>query len=68
LNWDFDARITEIASDQWSRVSAESWDGSFKTRIQCDKVEDRIAATWKAFADRDPEPASRSPIRQTPAP
>jgi hypothetical protein len=52
LNWEFDARITEIANDQWSRVSAEAWDGSFKTMIDCDQVEDGIAATWKAFADR----------------
>jgi hypothetical protein len=58
LEWQFDARITEIASDQWPRVTAESWDGAFKTRIDCDIVEDGIAATWKAFADRD---ASRQP-------
>ncbi len=52
LNWDFDARITQIANDQWSGVWAEAHDGKFKTRIQCDEVEHGIAATWKAFADR----------------
>ncbi len=29
------------------------WDGTFKTSIHCDQVEDGIAATWKTFADRD---------------
>lgn len=52
LNWDHDARITQIASDQWFGVWAESYDGKFKTRIECDSVEDGLAATWRAFADR----------------
>jgi hypothetical protein len=52
LNWQFNARITCIANDQWSQVTAEAWDGSFTTIIDCDQVEDGIAATWKAFANR----------------
>jgi len=55
LNWQFDARITCIANDQWSQVTAEAWDGSFTTIIDCDQVEDGIAATWKAFADHHGE-------------
>lgn len=57
LNWDFNARITEIASDQWFGVWAEAYDGTFKTRIQCDAVEDGLAATWRAFAE---QPRTRS--------
>lgn len=51
LNWDFSARITEIANDQWSMVIAESWDKEhpFEVRVQCDEVEDGIAAVWYAF-------------------
>ncbi len=52
LNWDFDAHITEIACDQWFGVWAESYDKTFKTKIQCDSVEDGLAATWSAFAER----------------
>jgi len=51
LNWDYSACITRILNDQWSRVDAESYDGSFSTSIDCDQVEDGVAATWKAFAD-----------------
>lgn len=52
LNWDFNAHITEIACDQWFGVWAEAYDGSFKTRIECDAVEDGLAATWRAFSER----------------
>ena len=54
LNWDFDAQITQIASDQWFGIWAAADDGSFKTLIQCDALEDGFAATWKAFAERRP--------------
>jgi hypothetical protein len=54
LNWDFGAQITEIASDQWFGIWAAADDGSFKTFIQCDALEDGFAATWKAFAERRP--------------
>jgi len=59
LNWDFDARITQIANDQWSGVWAETYKGDFKTRIECDLVEHGIAATWKAFADRAQRPTAQ---------
>jgi hypothetical protein len=52
LNWDFDAEITKIASDQWFGIWAARRDGALKTLIQCDSLEDGFAATWKAFADR----------------
>lgn len=51
LNWDFDAEITQIASDQWFGIWAATRDGAFKAVIQCDSLEDGFAATWKAFAD-----------------
>ncbi len=56
LNWDYSAYISKIACDQWFGVWAETNDRTFKTRIQCDSVEDGLAATWRAFADR-PEPS-----------
>lgn len=60
LNWDYGARITQIANDQWSGVWAEAYDGRFKTRIECDEVEHGVAATWRAFADRrDGQPLRR---------
>lgn len=52
LNWDFDAQITQLASDQWFGIWAATNDGSLKTMIQCDALEDGFAATWKAVADR----------------
>jgi hypothetical protein len=56
LNWDFGAGITRIGSDQWFGIWAATEDGSFKTFIQCDSLEDGFAATWKAFAtNREPE-------------
>lgn len=54
LNWDFGVQITQIASDQWFGIWAAADDGSFKTLVQCDQLEDGFAATWKAFADRLP--------------
>lgn len=54
LNWDFGAHITQVASDQWFGIWAASDDGSFKTLVQCDALEDGFAATWKAFAERGP--------------
>lgn len=59
LNWDYGAEITGIHNDMWSLVGAETWLPSrrvagdwLKVSIQCDDVEDGIAAVWKAFADR----------------
>lgn len=51
LNWDFSGYITKIANDMWSKVNAESWDkeNPFRVRVQCDEVEDGIAAAWYAF-------------------
>lgn len=52
LNWDYDAYIVGIYNDQWSAVSAQTYDGLFRTHVQCDDVEDGIARTWQIFADR----------------
>jgi hypothetical protein len=50
LNWDFDAHITRIDNDQWSAVTAETYDGSSGYYVHCDRVEDGVAAVWNAFA------------------
>jgi hypothetical protein len=62
LNWDFDAMITGIPNDMWSAVNTEchayenkEYVLKFKTRIECDLIEDGIAATWKLYADKFPE-------------
>lgn len=56
LNWEHSAYISSIACDQWSMVTAETYDHKFRAVIQCDTVEDGIAATWKAFADHHSRP------------
>jgi hypothetical protein len=53
LHFDFRASINRILSDHWSAVFAESDDGTYRTVVECDLVEHGIAATWKAFADRN---------------
>jgi len=63
LQSDYDANITSIPSDMWSRVDTQTYDvvkneeGSYKkveppiftTDIQCDQIEYGIAATWYAY-------------------
>ena len=51
LNWEYSAAITDIFNDQWSMVCAETLDKKFQVTVQCDYVEDGIAAVWKAFKD-----------------
>lgn len=54
---DAHASIEEIVCDQWAGVIAVGWrdgeraDGpnAFRTYIQCDDVEDGVAATWLAM-------------------
>jgi hypothetical protein len=48
---EFDAEITGIWADQWSQVNAKSEDG-FTTAIQCDTIEDGMAATYLCFYQR----------------
>jgi hypothetical protein len=60
LNWDFHAAIESIGNDQWSGVDAATYDGDFRTYIECDRVEHGIAGTWKAFRDRFPTKWERS--------
>jgi len=55
LNWDHHAYISSIHCDQWSMVTAKTYDSvdnPFKVSVQCDNVEDGIAAVWLAFSDR----------------
>ena len=51
LNFEYSASITGIDCDQWAMVCAETYDHKFKVTVQCDRVEDGIAAVWKAFRD-----------------
>lgn len=51
LAWGFEAAITGLHADQWFGVAAQGKEMS--TFIQCDRVEHGVAATWKAFADRE---------------
>ena len=52
LNWDYDAHITGIENDQWSRIDTATYDKSFETHIQCDDLLDGVAFTLKAYFDR----------------
>lgn len=57
LNWQYNASITGIANDQWSRIDSETYREPgdekpvFRTGIQCDSVEDGLAFTLKAYYD-----------------
>lgn len=51
LNDDFNAHITSIDTDQWSAVTVQKYDGKLQVRVECDRVEDGIAAIWKWLAD-----------------
>ena len=50
LNWDFGAHITSSDNDQWSAVTVEKYDKTLRIRVECDRVEDGVAAAWKALA------------------
>ena len=54
LNDDHDAHITSIDTDQWSAVTVEKYDGTLRMRVECDRVEDGLAAAWKALSDGPP--------------
>lgn len=56
LNWEYSAGITGIHCDQWSMVCADSLDEKFKVTVQCDIVEDGIAAVYKAFREHHGTP------------
>lgn len=59
LNWEYKAYINSIHNDMWSGVSAKKYseEEPFSTWIECDIVEQGIAATWLAFAVHDKIPA-----------
>lgn len=54
LNDDFGAHITTIDTDQWSAVTVQKYDGTQRVRVECDRVENGIAAIWKWLADGQP--------------
>lgn len=48
----FEAHICDISCDQWAMVVAEEYDGKgsgFQVAVQCDEVEDGVAAVWYGF-------------------
>jgi len=51
----YSATITGIPADQWAAVESATWDNAFRTRIQCDRIEHGLAATWLAYTQRFPE-------------
>lgn len=51
----YSANITAIPADQWAAIETQTWDGAFKTRIKCDRIEHGLAATWRAYTERFPE-------------
>ena len=64
LERDHDAHITSIDTDQWSAVTIQKYDDTLRIRAECDRVEDGVAAAWKATSDGPPypqEPGSRRP-------
>jgi predicted DNA-binding transcriptional regulator AlpA len=53
LEWDHHhAEITWIGCDQWFGVAATDDDGR-RVVVQCDRVEDGLAAVWKAYAGEE---------------
>lgn len=53
LSLDYDAEIDGIWCDQWFAIMATDTDGR-QVVVQCDQVEDGIAAVWKAYAGQEP--------------
>jgi hypothetical protein len=59
LQFSYNARITSIHADMWSLINSETYDYNpvtlqkkeplFTTEIQCDDLEDGMAATWYAY-------------------
>jgi hypothetical protein len=62
LKWNHEAHISVIHNDQWTAVTAETYDDEnpYTVFAQCDNVEDGIAAIWWAYTHRTPMPASES--------
>ena len=54
LEWDYQAHVTGIYYDQWGAVHAEDESG-WRVLVQFDRLEDGLAAVWKAYADRKAE-------------
>jgi hypothetical protein len=56
LHWEHDAYISEIHNDQWTAITAKTYDEGkpYTVYAQCDNVEDGIAAVWWAYTRRTP--------------
>jgi hypothetical protein len=57
LAWSYHADITGIYADQWFGVTSEAQcrkgeEPEFSTFVQCDMVEDGMAATWAAWREK----------------
>lgn len=56
LNWEHNAYIDNIGCDQWALVTAKTYydKDPYTVSVQCDDVEDGVAAVYYAMATRKP--------------
>jgi hypothetical protein len=54
LQWKYGAYISFIHNDQWTAITAETYDDDnpYTVYAQCDNVEDGIAAVWWAYTHK----------------
>lgn len=53
LQWEHQAYISGIHNDQWTSITAQTYDENpYRVYAQCDNVEDGIAAVWWAYTHR----------------
>ena len=53
LSWRWNATITGIPNDQWSAIVTErTGEKPWHTYIQCDRIEDGLAFTLRAYYDK----------------
>jgi hypothetical protein len=59
LHWEHHAYISGIHNDQWTAITAQTYDeeNPYRVYAQCDNVEDGIAAVWWAYTHRMAVPA-----------
>jgi hypothetical protein len=58
LHWKHGAHISGIHNDQWTAITAETYDDQnpYTVYAQCDNVEDGIAAVWWAYTHKADHP------------
>ena len=55
LNWNYNAEVTWIGSDQWFGLSVETYDHTLRVGVECDRLEDGIVAILRYFHERSGE-------------